>query len=455
MNKRFAGFCLLALGAVALAPSVSRAGGSNYVTTKFVTPSNGIVTYYPATNTFSPSSIVVGGGYVYGDMGFFGTSCYKHDGSAGTPAGVQYSYSGGSQQITVKEDCNINAGVSDLPNPIPATQIFAVPSNITCSNGVASVATFSGTVSIKVAGYAQPMYSGDYGGGSSSITLTANVSCPAVPKCPTGQSTFNYHGDLRLLPPGNDVRRSRQLRDLVPPVVELGSALGLVPMQRHERGARERRVRLPGQPDPDERNLRVWGRLHRDALGRHVHLPGGTHVPGRGHVGELRVPERDHHQRLLEQVRAAAFLPQGGQRRRADLELLHEQVPAAPAGARTLSRRDARNERQRVGARAGSRPLPACGDELRGPWSMGSTGSGSPCDGGVVPESVPSSTAEAGVDSIGSSPCEPGAAPHAADARASASMRQVRARVGVNVKRRGRRFLVFIPPYRSPPPAVA
>ena len=202
MNKRFAGLCLLALGAVALAPSVSRAGGSNYVTTKFVTPSNGVVTYYPATNTFSPSSIVVGGGYVYGDMGFFGTSCYKHDGGAGTPPGVQYFYSGGSQEITTKELCNINAGVDDLPSPIPATQIFTVPSGITCNGGVASVPSFTGTVNIKVAGYAQPMYSGDYGGGASSITLTASVSCPAVPHCAAGDTTNNYRGTMVCCPAG-------------------------------------------------------------------------------------------------------------------------------------------------------------------------------------------------------------------------------------------------------------
>lgn len=202
MNKRLAGSCLFALGALALAPSVSRAGGTNYVSTKYVTPANGIVTYSPITHTFSPSSIVVGGGYVYGDMGFFGTSCYKHDGSAGYPAGVQYFYSGGSQDITTSEDCNINAGVSDLPNPIPATQIFNVPANITCNSGVASVASFTGVVTMKVAGYAFPEYTGSYGGGQASLTLTANVSCPAPPTCPAGTTTYNYHGDLVCCPAG-------------------------------------------------------------------------------------------------------------------------------------------------------------------------------------------------------------------------------------------------------------
>lgn len=201
MKKPFAGACLLILGAVALAPAVGRAGGSNYATAVPVTPSNGIVTYYPVTGTFSPSSIVVGGGYVYGDTGPFG-SCYRHDGGAGTPAGIQYFYSGGSQEITTKELCNINAGVDDLPNPIPATQIFTVPSNITCNQGVASVASFTGAVTVKVAGYAVPIYSADYGGGIGTVTLTANVSCPAVPHCPAGTTTNNFHGDLVCCPPG-------------------------------------------------------------------------------------------------------------------------------------------------------------------------------------------------------------------------------------------------------------
>jgi hypothetical protein len=138
---------------------------------------------------------------VYGDTGIFG-GCYKHDGGAGTPAGVQYVYSGGNQEISSTELCNINAGVDDLPKPIPATQIFTVPSNVTCSNGAASVASFTGAVTVKVAGYYQPMYSGAYGGGTSSITLTANVSCPAVPHCPAGQSSNSFHGDLVCCPSG-------------------------------------------------------------------------------------------------------------------------------------------------------------------------------------------------------------------------------------------------------------
>jgi hypothetical protein len=57
-------------------------------------------------------------------------------------------------------------------------------------------------VTVKVAGYTQPMYSPDYGGGTGTITLTANVSCPAVQSCPPGTSTYSFHGDMVCCPQG-------------------------------------------------------------------------------------------------------------------------------------------------------------------------------------------------------------------------------------------------------------
>ena len=188
---RVVGLSLIGLGGIALLPATSRADDTipqnNYVTTAYVTPSNGVVTYDVQTKTFSPSSIVVGGGYHYGATGIF-NGCYQH-------TGVMYTYTGGAQTISRKLLCNINAPVDDLPNAIPASQIFGTPT-ITCNSGQPSPASFTGSVTVTINGYAVPFTDPHYGGGQASIKLTANVvNCPPIvvkPSCPNGSTLYNY-----------------------------------------------------------------------------------------------------------------------------------------------------------------------------------------------------------------------------------------------------------------------